>query len=117
MAANPFRRKRDGSQWVFDFMRDPACHFPPGCLFLGLEQVGQIFEDQNIAQPLASMLQRSHGDGRIEAGTMQSYFQLRGGCAHAVGAPQQWLQVFQNLLGKYFLQGSADHDQVRGLRS
>ena len=88
MAADSFRRKRDGSQRVFDFMRDPACHFPPCGLFLGLEQVGQVFEDQNIAQPLAGMLQRGHGDGSVEAGAMQCHFQLRGGRTHAVSAPQ-----------------------------
>ena len=54
MTADALRRKRDGSQRVFDFMRDPARHFPPGGLFLSLEQVGQVFEDQNIAQARCS---------------------------------------------------------------
>ena len=66
MPADALRRERDGGQRVLDLVRHPARHFAPGCLLLRLEQVGQIFEDQHIAQPLASMLQRGHGDGRVE---------------------------------------------------
>ena len=117
MPANSLRRERNGRQRVLDFVRHPPRHFAPRGLFLGFQQIRQIFEDQNITESLASMLQRGHGDRGIEAGTMQRDFKLRGGRAHAVGAPQQRLQIFQDLLGKYFAQRGADHDQVRGVRS
>ena len=40
---------RYAHHWARDFMRDPARHFPPGGLLLGLEQIGKIFEDHNVA--------------------------------------------------------------------
>ena len=64
MPANAFRRKRNGGQRILDFVRHPPRHFAPRGLLLGFQQVGQIFEDQNISQSLAFMLQRRHGDAR-----------------------------------------------------
>src|SRR5579862_856316 len=101
MSSNALGRKRNGGQWILDLVRDPACHLAPCCLLLGLEQIGQVFKYQNVTQPLACVLQRGHGDGCVETGALQGHFELRGGCAHAVCPPQQWLQVFQNLLGKH----------------
>ena len=108
MAANALRREGDGCQWVFDFVRYPARHFTPGGLLLRLQQVGQVLEYQNIAQPFSFMLKRRHRHGRVKWRRMQRYFQLCGGRTHAVRASQQRLQIFQNLLREYVAQSGAD---------
>src|SRR5690349_15852985 len=110
MAADTLGGKRDGSQWILDFMGDSARHFTPCGLLLRLEQVRQILKDQNVAQPLTSMLQCSHGNGGVESRGMQRHFELGGSCTHAVGASQQRLQVFQNLLWEHVTQRGSDSD-------
>ena len=54
------------------------------------------------------MLQGRHGDCSVEPRRMQCQFELGRRRAHAVGTPQQWLQILQDLLGKHITQGSAD---------
>src|SRR5437588_5408664 len=99
-------------------MSHTACHFTPRSLLLSLQQIRQIFKYQNISQTLTLMLKSRHRDGDVKFRRLQNHFQLRSSCAHALGTPQQWLQILKDVGGEQVTKFSTDQSlEHAGFRS
>src|ERR1039458_6869301 len=85
----------------------PAIRLPPRCLLLGFQEVGEIFEHDDITGALAVMPEGGDGHGDVQRCPRQLHLHLAGGHAHAIGAPEQRFEIFQNLGGEHIGQRRA----------
>ena len=99
MAAYAFGGESNRGQRILDLMGNTPRHLAPGGLLLGFEQIGHIFEYQHVTQ---ARVMGPFVGSRVATvtATLSSacgiHFHLAGRRTHAVGAPQQWFQIFQN---------------------
>ena len=73
----------DGSEGIFDFMRDAARDFLPGGGFLGVEEFGEIVEDDDVAGIGAARSKGADGDGGMENAARGEEFEFARDDAHA----------------------------------
>src|SRR5271166_6580108 len=96
MALDAFGRERNGSQWILDLVGYSPRDFPPRSLLLRLEQVREILEHHHVARPISLMLEDRYRDRDVQRPARELHFHLAGGHAHAVGAPEQRLEILQD---------------------
>ena len=113
-ALNALGRKRNGRQWILDFVGDAAGYFAPGGLFLRFEQVGQIFEHHHVAEALFAMLQSGRGGCDVHGHAVERGFHLAGGETHAIGAAQQDFNVRPQFDREHLVKPPADERGVSG---
>ena len=89
MAREALRGELDGSERILDFVGDAASDFLPGGGFLGVEEFGEIVEDQDIAGVGAAGSERADGDGDVEDAAGGEKLEFAGNDAHAQGTAKQ----------------------------
>ncbi len=62
------RRKRDRRERILDFMRHAPRDFAPCNLLLRLQQIGQVFEDDDVSESLRVVLQDATVTARLNSG-------------------------------------------------
>ena len=97
MTMNALGGKSDGSQGIFYFVRNAARDLTPGGLLLCAQQIGEIFEDQNISEARGGIVEGGDGDGHVELGVGQRDFHVGGGEAHAIGAAQERFEIVEHV--------------------
>ena len=94
VALDALGRERNRSQRILDLVRNPARHLAPCRLLLRLQQIAQVFKDNDIAQapPLLRAGHGSHRDAHLQrrrrrwqSPSAQSWFPCGRPCGSAAG--------------------------------
>ncbi len=104
--------ERDGRERVFDLVSDAACDLFPGGLFLCAEKLGDVFEDEHVAEVLMRFsgvaFEEGDGGGDLERAGGRRHLHLVGGGAHAMRAAEEALDGVEDLGGEGLVEAQAD---------
>ena len=102
----------DGRERVLDLVSDAARDLFPGGLFLRAEELGDVFEDEDVAEMLVCFVrvafEEGDGGGDLQRAGGRGHLHLVGGGAHAVGAAEETLDGVEDVGGEGLVEAQAD---------
>src|SRR4051812_16692780 len=117
MTPNALGGERDGSQRIFDLVGDTTRDLAPCRLLLCGEQIGKVFEDDHVAEPLLLVFQRGDCYRKCQLAAANDDLRLAGYRSHAVCLADQVIEILDHVGWEQLLQRSSCGEARQRLRT
>ena len=122
VSLNELGVERDGGEGVLDLVGDAAGYFFPGTLFLGAQQFGGVFEDEDIAAMFTAGALEGEGTWAVGGAAFEQgdcgcevkdagaglHLHLGGSGSHAVCAAEEMVERIDDVFGEHCGEREAD---------